>query len=199
MPLTPSAWKEPVLICLSSRLIRLGAAAALSLGAAFFAWHTGALAPANAQEPSPTPTRTATPAATGTVAATPRATEAPAVAATPFPECEGAIRGGQTIAAVSGASVTLPSGEEYDLFINPPGAAEPTFTVCHADSQARVTINALTCREVSESVPDASGALIIARIVESCTTTASAGSTAVATQVSGNTIAPPNTGDGGLR
>jgi hypothetical protein len=60
-----------------------------------------------------------------------------------------------------------------------------------------VTINALTCREVSEQVPDASGALIIAQIVESCTTSAVAAATTTATPTTG-AIAPPSTGDGGL-
>jgi hypothetical protein len=40
--------------------------------------------------------------------------------------------------------------------------------------------------------------LIVAQIVESCTTTATAGSTAVATQTPG-TIQPPSTGEAGLR
>ena len=97
----------------------------------------------------------------------------------------------------SGTTVWLPSGGTYDVLINPPGATDPTFTVCHAESQARVTINAVTCREVSESVPNPSGALLIGQIVESCTTSAVAGTTAVATQTPGS-IQPPNTGDAGL-
>jgi hypothetical protein len=139
-----------------------------------------------AQEPSPT----------AAVSATPAASPTPSGTALPF-ECAGRTRGGQTVPAVSGATVTLPAGGSYDVLINPPGAAEPTFTVCHGESQARVTINALTCREVSEQVPDASGALIIAQIVESCTTSAVAAATTTATPATG-AIAPPSTGDGGL-
>jgi hypothetical protein len=101
------------------------------------------------------------------------------------------------VTASGSSSVTLPAGGTYDITTGT-GAGDPTFTVCHKESQARVTINAQTCREVSESVPNASGALIIAQIVESCTTTATAGSTAVATQTPG-TIQPPSTGDAGLR
>jgi hypothetical protein len=101
------------------------------------------------------------------------------------------------VSALGGASVTLPAGGTYDVLSGPSGAADPTFTVCHKESLARVTINAETCREVSESVPNASGALIVAQIVESCTTTATAGSTVVATQTTG-AIQPPSTGDAGL-
>jgi hypothetical protein len=100
------------------------------------------------------------------------------------------------VAASGSTSVTLPAGGTYDITAGT-GAGDPTFTVCHKESQARVTINARTCREVGESVPDASGALIIAQIVESCRTTAVAGSTSVPGQTPGG-IQPPSTGDAGF-
>jgi hypothetical protein len=151
----------------------------------FLALHLGVPA-AQAQEPSPTLSATASP----TPSATPTGTRTPT-------SCAGTSKGGQTVPAVSGATVRLPAGGTYDVLINPPGTADPTFTVCHAESLARVTINALTCREVGESVPNASGALIVAQIVESCTTSEVAGATAVATPPSG-AIQPPNTGNAGL-
>lgn len=158
---------------------------ALLVAIAFLALHAGGPA-AQAQEPSPT--------ATGTASVTPSPTPSGTRTAT---DCAGTIKGGQTVPAVSGATVRLPASGTYDILINPPGAADPTFTVCHAESKARVTINALTCREVSESVPQQSGALLIAQIVESCTTSATAGATAVATPPPGG-IQPPNTGSAGL-
>jgi hypothetical protein len=174
---------------LSPRQIKLATLSLVVLLAAlaFVARHAGDTSIARAQEPSPTATRTATAIASATPSGT-------AAAGT----CSGAIRGGQTAPAPGGASITLPAGGTYDILTGPSGEPDPTFTVCHKESQARVTINAQTCREVSESVPNASGALIVAQIVESCTTTATAGSTAVATQTPG-AIQPPSTGEAGLR
>jgi hypothetical protein len=107
------------------------------------------------------------------------------------------VAGGQTVTVVGTTTVRLPAGGRYDVIVAPAGAAEPAFTVCHAESLSRVTINATTCREMSESIPNASGALIIAQIVESCSTGGQvAGATAVPSQTGG--ISPPSTGDGGL-
>jgi hypothetical protein len=96
--------------------------------------------------------------------------------------------------------VRLPAGT-FNITVSAAGGADPTFTVCHVESQARVTIALLTCREISESIPSqpgvASGAFLIAQIVESCTTSGTAGVTG--TPPAGATaIQPPNTGDGGL-
>jgi hypothetical protein len=158
----------------------------LLAGLAFVARDAAGTSVARAQEPSPTATRTAA----ATTSPTPSGTAAAGT-------CSGAIKGGQTVPATGGASVTLPAGGTYDILAGPTDSGDPTFTVCHKESQARVTINAQTCREVGESVPQASSALIVAQIVESCTTTAVAGSTAVATQTPG-AIQPPSTGDAGL-
>lgn len=161
---------------------------ALFAAAVLVGWQAGGPGSAQAQEPSPTPTRTATPAASPTPSGTPAAST-----------CAGNIRGNnQTVPAVSGATVRLPAGGDYDVIINPPGAAEPTFTVCHEQSLARVTINAVTCREISESVPNQSGAIIVAQIVESCMTGAAAPAPAVSTTPPPGGITPPNTGDAGL-
>ena len=154
---------------------------------AFLALNHGA--PAQAQEPSPTPT------GTGTVSPTTSPTPTGTRTAT---DCSGKVKGGQTVPASGGTTVRLPASGNYDVITNPPGIGDPTFTVCHAESLARVTINAVTCREVSESVPNQTGAILIAQVVESCTTAAVAGATATSSQAP-STIQPPNTGEAGLR
>jgi hypothetical protein len=154
---------------------------------AFFALNHGG--PAQAQEPSPTPT------GTGTVSPTTSPTPTGTRTAT---DCSGKLKGGQTVPGAAGATIKLPGSGNYDVIINPPGTGDPTFTVCHVETQVRVTINALTCREISESVPNQSGAILIGQIVESCQTGAVAGATAISSQAP-STIQPPNTGDAGLR
>ena len=159
-------------------------------------WHGGAT-PTNAQEPSPTPTRTATAIPTASPSATVSPSPSATVSGTPSTtSCAGTLQGGTTVSVGGGASVTLPAGGTFA--VTPATSADGAFTVCHVESQARVTIIAGTCRETSESVPIASGAIVLARIVESCVTSQAAGATPGATQTTGGTISPPSTGDGGM-
>lgn len=183
-----------------SKLTLLGISGLFAL-LALLTWHIAGSSNARAQEPSPTPTRTATPVASPTVSSTAAASPSPTPSGTAAATaCAGNITGGQTFTVPGSATtVRLPAGT-FAITVSGAGA-DATFTACHVESQARVTIGLLTCREISESIPSqpgvASGAFLIAQIVESCTTSGTAGVTGTPA-AGGSTIQPPNTGDAGL-
>jgi hypothetical protein len=169
---------------------------------ALLTWQVAGSSNARAQEPSPTPTRTSTPSASPTVSSTASASPSPTPSGTAAATaCAGNLTGGQTV-TVQGSQTTvrLPAGT-FNITVSAAGSADATFTVCHVESQARVTIGLLTCREISESIPSqpgvASGAFLIAQIVESCTSSGTAGVTGTPA-AGGSAIQPPSTGSAGL-
>ena len=104
--------------------------------------------------------------------------------------------GGRKVPTVNGVTIDLPDGD-YSLFITPPGSTAPTFTICYVQGNARLTLSAVTCGEVSREATTAAANAVLDTIARSCALPAPA-APATFTPV-GGPIRPPDTGDAGMR
>jgi hypothetical protein len=102
--------------------------------------------PAEAQEPTASPT--------------------PAATTPPAPACAPVVFEGPGERTLLQVVAQLPAGS-YGLSIPPPGA-EPVFTLCHVQTGAVLSISGVDCREISRQAPNAAAAAVVDHIVASC-------------------------------